>query len=525
MKSLYFSSEHETFRSTVRQFVEKEVAPHADTWERERRIPRSIWRRMGELGFLGINHPEVYGGAAADFFYAVVFLEELNRSTMGGFSAAVSVHEFMATEYIARFGSDDLKWKYLVPAIGGEKIGALAITEPNTGSDVAAIRTRAVRSGDHYILNGSKTFITNGVFGDFVLVAAKTDPAAGVGGISLILVDRDTPGFTARQLHKIGWHCSDTGELSFEDVRVPASHLVGEENRGFYYIMECFQLERLVSAVLYVSGAGLCLGATLKYITEREAFNRPLSKFQVIRHTLADLKAELEAVRQLTYYTCWLHNQKEQAVEYCSMAKLLSTELMKKMADTCLQFHGGYGYMDEYLMSRIYRDARVGTIVGGTSEIMREIIARMMIDQVSYGPVSEEASSRPPGDKTAPRREEPEMPEAGRVVPTTAAEILKSLPERFLGEKAGDWETVFHFDLSGPEGGQFTVTIKGGACTVGPGLRGNPECVVKTSDRIYRDIELGKANAEVAFMTGKIKVSDLVEMMKFVKAFRRLPKA
>ena len=523
MKSLYFSSEHETFRSTVRQFVEKEVAPHADTWEREQRIPRSIWKRMGEVGFLGINHPEAYGGTAADFFYSVVFLEELNRSTMGGFSAAVSVHEFMATEYISRFGSEELKRRYLVPSIGGEKIGALAVTEPNTGSDVAAIRTRAVRLGDHYVLNGSKTFITNGVFGDFVLVAAKTDPGAGAGGISLILVDRDTPGFKARQLHKIGWHCSDTGELSFEDVRVPVSHLIGEENRGFYYIMACFQLERLVSAVLYVSGAGLCLEATLKYITEREAFDRPLSKFQVIRHTLADLKSELEAVRQLTYYTCWLHSRKEQAVEYCSMAKLLSTELMKKMADTCLQFHGGYGYMDEYLISRIYRDARVGTIVGGTSEIMREIIARLMIDQVSYGADPEKAASPPAGEKPARRKEEPGGSESGRGMPT-AAEILKNLPERFLVEKAGDWETLFHFDLSGPEGGQFTVTIKGGACTVETGLKGNPECVVRTSDRLYRDIELGKANAEVAFMTGKIKVSDLVEMMKFVKSFRRLPK-
>jgi len=525
MKSLYFNSEHETFRSTVRQFVEKEVAPHADAWERERRIPRSIWKRMGELGFLGINHPEAYGGTAADFFYSVVFLEELNRSTIGGFSAAVSVHAYMATEYISRFGSEELKRKYLAPSIGGEKIGALAVTEPDTGSDVAAIRTRAVRDGDHYVLNGAKTFITNGVFGDFVLVAAKTDPEAGAGGISLILVDRDTQGFTARQLHKIGWHCSDTGELSFEDVRVPLSHLVGEENRGFYYIMACFQLERLVSAVLYVSGAGLCLEATLKYITERKAFERPLSKFQVIRHALADLRAELEAVRQLTYYTCWLHSGKEQAVDYCSMAKLLSTELMKKMADTCLQFHGGYGYMDEYLISRIYRDARVGTIVGGTSEIMREIIARLMIDQVRYGVVPEKAASPPAGEKPAQRKEESKEAEPGKGLPATAAEILKGLPDRFLVEKAGDWETLFHFDLSGPEGGQFTVTIRGGACNVEAGLKGSPECVVRTSDRLYRDIELGKANAEVAFMTGKIKVSDLVEMMKFIKSFRRLPKA
>jgi hypothetical protein len=276
--------------------------------------------------------------------------------------------------------------------------------------------------------------------------------------------------------------------------------------------------------VLYVSGAGLCLEATLKYISEREAFNRPLSKFQIIRHTLADLRAELEAVRQLTYYTCWLHNAKEEAVGYCSMAKLLSTELMKKMADTCLQYYGGYGYMDEYLMSRIYRDARVGTIVGGTSEIMREIIARMMIDQVSYGTVPEE-SARSPVEEPVRGREGLVTPEAGKTMPATAAEIIRSLPARFLPEKAGDWETLFHFDISGPEGGPFTVTVRKGVCTVEDGLKGTPECVVKTSDSVYRDVELGKANAEIALMTGKIKISDLAEMMRFIKAFRRLPKA
>lgn len=524
MKSLYFTSEHEAFRNTVRSFVEREVAPHGDTWERERRIPRFIWKRMGDLGFLGINHPEAYGGTAADFFYSVVFLEELNRSTMGGFSAAVSVHSYMAMEYITRFGTEALKREYLVPAITGDKIGALAVTEPNTGSDVAAIRTRAVRDGEHYILSGSKTFITNGVFGDFVLVAAKTDPPAGVGGISLILVDRDAPGFTARQLHKIGWHCSDTAELSFDEVRVPVTRLIGEENRGFYYIMQCFQLERLVSAVLYVSGAALCLEATLKYIAEREAFNRSLSKFQVIRHTLAGLKAELEAARQLTYYTCWLHNARVEAVGYCSMAKLISTELMKKMADTCLQYYGGYGYMDEYLMSRIYRDARVGTIVGGTSEIMREIIARLMIDQVSYGTVPAE-SARPPAEEPVRGIEGSAMPEPAKTMPTTAAEMIRSLPDRFRPEKAGDWETVFHFDVAGPGGGRFTVMVRKGVCTVEDGLKGAPECVVKTSDHVYRDVELGKANAEMALITGKIKISDLAEMMRFIKAFRRLPKA
>ena len=514
------------FRHTVRQFIEKEVAPHAEEWEKNQRIPHSIWNRMGELGFLGINYPEQYGGTEADFFYSVVFLEEIPRSTMGGFAAAVSVHGYMAAEYIHRFGKEALKQKYLIPAIQGEKIGALAITEPNTGSDVAAIRTRAVRQDDSYIINGSKTFITNGVFGDFVIVATKTDTEAGAGGISLIIVDRDAPGFSARQLHKMGWHSSDTGELTFEDVRVPVTNLIGEENRGFYYIMECFQLERLVGAIGSVSGALLGLDMTLRYIQERQAFGRPLAKFQVIRHALADLKTELEAARQLTYYTAWLHSQGEPAVDFSSMAKLLTSELAKKTADVCLQFFGGYGYMDEYLISRMYRDVRVGTIVGGTSEIMREIIARILIDQVDYQPFQQkkEKESIRKEKEAPPQRAKEEMEETVAPIPTTAVEILHSLPRRFLPERAGDWETVFHFDISGSEGGQFTVTIKEGKCTVDSGFTGEAKCTVTVSDKTYRDIELGRIKAELAFMTGKIKITNLAEMMKFTKMFQRLPK-
>ncbi len=516
MRSLYFTPDHEMFRNTVRQFIEKEVAPHAVDWEKNQRIPHFIWNRMGELGFLGINYPEQYGGAGADFFYSVVFLEELPRSTMGGFAAAVSVHEYMAAEYIYRFGSETLKNNYLIPSIKGEKIGALAVTEPNTGSDVAAIRTRALREGDYYIINGSKTFITNGVFGDFVIVATKTDPEAGAGGISLIIVDHAAPGFSARQLHKMGWHSSDTGELTFEDVRVPVTNLIGEANRGFYYIMECFQLERLVGAIGSLNGALLGLELTLRYIKERQAFSRPLAKFQVIRHAMADLKTELEAARQLTYYTAWLHSQGEMAVDYSSMAKLLTSELAKKTADVCLQFFGGYGYMDEYLISRMYRDVRVGTIVGGTSEIMREIIARILIDQVDYRPSQERKEKELPPERN--------LEETPPPAPDTAADIFQSLPERFLPEKAGDWETVFHFDISGPEGGQFTATVKKGKCSVERGLNGVAKCTVKVSDRTYKDVETGRTKAEVAFMTGKIRISDLAEMMQFTKMFRRLPK-
>lgn len=518
MRSFYFTSNHEIFRNTVRQFIEKEVAPHAEEWEKNQRIPRSIWSRMGELGFLGINYPDTYGGTGADFFYSVVFLEELPRSTMGGFVAAVSVHEYMAAEYLYRYGSEDLKLNYLIPAIEGKKIGALAVTEPNTGSDVAAIRTKAIRKDDHYIINGSKTFITNGVFGDFVLVAAKTDPEAGAGGISLILVDKDTQGFSSRQLHKMGWHSSDTGELTFEDVHVPVTNRIGEENRGFYYIMECFQLERLVSAIGSISGAFLGLESTLRYIKERQAFNRPLAKFQVIRHALADLKTELEAARQLTYYTAWLHSQGEAAVDFSSMAKLLTSELAKKTTDVCLQFYGGYGYMDEYLISRMYRDVRIGTIVGGTSEIMREIISRIMIDQVDYHPLHER-TEKSEETTTEAKREESIDP-----IPQTAAAILKSLPKRFLADRAGDWETIFHFDVSGLEGGQFTVRIIKGVCTVDPGFKGEAKCTVTVSDAIYRDVELGITKPEVAFMTGKIRVSDLAEMMQFTKVFQKFAK-
>jgi putative sterol carrier protein len=313
----------------------------------------------------------------------------------------------------------------------------------------------------------------------------------------------------------MGWHSSDTGELTFEDVRVPITNLIGEENRGFYYIMECFQLERLVGAIGSISGAFLGLESTLRYIQERQAFGKPLAKFQVIRHALADLKTELEAARQLTYYTAWLHSKGEPAVDFSSMAKLITSELAKKTADVCLQFYGGYGYMDEYLISRMYRDVRVGTIVGGTSEIMREIIARILIDQVDYRPAQEKkGKSTPPGKKE----------DVATPIPQSAADILQSLPQRFLPEKAGDWETVLHFDISGPEGGQFTAIIKQGHCSVEMGFNGTAKCTVKVSDQTYKDVELGRTKAEVAFMTGQIRISDLAEMMQFTKMFRRFSK-
>ncbi|MEZ0607893.1 acyl-CoA dehydrogenase family protein [Fibrella sp. WM1] len=384
--SLYFTDEHELFRQSVRQFISTEVVPHTDEWETNRRIPAGVFRRMGELGFLGLPFAEQYGGSNADFWFSVVFLEELARCGMGGFTTAVSVHEYMAINHIAKAGSESLKQTYLVPAIAGEKIAALAITEPDAGSDVAAIRTTARREGDVYVVNGAKTFISNGTYGDFVTLAVKTAPGGGTNGVSLLVVDLDSPGVSRTKLNKMGWHSSDTAEIRFDEVRVPVENLIGTEHAGFYYLMESLQLERLVAAVMAVSGAELALDWTLTYLQEREAFGKPIGKFQAIRHKIADVATEIEMAKQFVYHTCWLFTQGEVVVKECSMAKLYTSEMQKRVIDTCLQFFGGYGYIEEYPICRAYRDARVGTIAGGTSEIMREIIAKIVVDAVAYKP-------------------------------------------------------------------------------------------------------------------------------------------
>jgi acyl-CoA dehydrogenase len=384
--SLYFTDEHELFRQSVRQFIEKEVIPNTEAWETARRIPVSIFQRMGELGFLGLPFAEAYGGSEADFWFSVVFLEELARCGMGGFTTAVSVHQYMAINHIAKAGSESLKMKYLAPAIAGQKVAALAITEPDTGSDVSAIRTSARRVGEEYVISGAKTFISNGTYGDFVTLTVKTKPEAGANGISLIVVDLDSPGVSRTKLNKMGWHSSDTAEIRFDEVRVPAENLIGVENSGFYYLMESLQLERLVAGIMAVSGAAVALEWTLTYLQEREAFGKPIGKFQAIRHQIADVATEIEMARQFVYHTCWLFAQGEVVVKECSMAKLYTSEMQKRVIDTCLQYFGGYGYIEDYPICRAYRDARVGTIAGGTSEIMREIIAKIVVDAVAYKP-------------------------------------------------------------------------------------------------------------------------------------------
>ncbi|MCS6822133.1 MAG: acyl-CoA dehydrogenase family protein [Microscillaceae bacterium] len=394
MKYIYFKEEHELFRQSVRQFFEKEVVPHINTWEAERRIPKSIMQKMGEQGYLGLNFPEQYGGIGADFWYSVVFLEELGRINLAGFSTMVSVHQYMAINHIFRAGSEDLKQRYLVPAIQGQKVAALGITEPVAGSDVANISTKAEKQGDFYIINGAKTFISNGTYGDFITLACKTNPSAGAGGISLIVVDLQSEGITRTKLNKMGWHSSDTAEISFDNVKVPTQNLIGKENMGFYYLMESLQLERLVAAIMAVPSAQAILDMTIQYLHERETFGKKLARYQVIRHTLSDLATEIEAARNLVYNTCWAFSQGEVVVKECSMAKLYASELANKVVDKCLQYFGGYGYMEDYPICRAYRDARVGTIAGGTSEIMREIISKVIIDRVDFKPVYDSLPSK-----------------------------------------------------------------------------------------------------------------------------------
>lgn len=523
LNSPYFTPDHETFRQAVRQFIDTEVAPFANEWEANQQIPHSVWEKMGDLGFLGVNFPEEYGGTNNDFFYSVVLLEEIPRSLMGGFAAAHGVHQFMSTAHILKAGSEYLKKKYVVDAITGKKLGALAITEPFAGSDVMNIRTTAQRVGDKYIINGSKIFITNGVYSDFVTVACKTDPSAGAAGISLIVVDRNTPGFSATKLKKVGWHSSDTGELAFDNVEVPVENLVGKENHGFYYIMDSFQSERLITAIGSLGASEHGLALTLKYMNEREAFGRQLKKFQVLRHKLVDLATEIEATKQLVYYTAWLYDKGIYCVKECSMAKMKATELSKRVSDECLQFFGGYGYMDEFPISRMYRDARVGTIVGGTTEIMKEILAKIIIDEVNFEPAYDnEKELTPSQSANSTNQSNTNQSQSMDIKPETAKDIIYSLPQRLKAEKAANANAIFQFDIEGPNGGQFTAKLENGVCTVSDGLNGTANCIIKAKDKDYEDVELGRTNAQMAVMMGKVKISNIGEMLKFIELFKRL---
>jgi alkylation response protein AidB-like acyl-CoA dehydrogenase len=373
-----FSDQHETLRAEIRRYVERELAPHADEWEEAGYFPDSVFREMGRLGYLGLRCPEAYGGSGLDYYSAIVLAEELSRACCGGVAMALSVHTEMATPPVLKFGTEEQKQRYLVPAVRGEQVAALAITEPGAGSDVSGIRTRAVREGGHWVLNGSKIYITNGVRADWYVVVARTgdDPW---GGLTLFLVEKGSPGFQAgRPLKKLGMHSSDTAELFFEDVRVPDANRLGDEGQGFYHIMWELQGERLIGAATAVAMADRALELALKYAGEREAFGRPIGKFQVIRHKLAQMATEIEAARALVYTCAWRWEHGEYPVKEIAMAKLLAAEMVCRVADEALQVHGGAGYMLDHPVQRIWRDARLLRIGAGTDEIMREIISKQM---------------------------------------------------------------------------------------------------------------------------------------------------
>ncbi len=380
MLNTFFTEEHDIFRKTLREFIAKELAPHVDQYERDELFPREIFNRCGEMGFLGAHYPEEVGGSGGDFWYAAVWAEELTRSGCAGMNMGLMVQSDMATPIINDLGTAEQKAEFLTPAIKGEKIAALGVSEPGCGSDVASIRTTAKRVGDEYVINGAKCWITNGTRADFITLAVRTGaPDSGYGGISLVLFPTNTPGFkVTRKIKKLGNHASDTAELSFEDCHIPVRYLLGEENHGFYYIMMNFQGERLVAALGAVAGSQNALDMTVKYTQERHAFGRPILKFQVWRHTFAELATEIEAARWLTYRATDLFNRKEDATKEITMAKLFAGELLNKVTDRCLQAHGGFGYSDEFLISRAWRDARLITIGGGTSEVMKEILTKRL---------------------------------------------------------------------------------------------------------------------------------------------------
>lgn len=373
-----FTPEHEALRKTVRQFVEKELAPNVEEWETQEDFPRELFPRLGELGLHGMKFPEDVGGSGPDYVAEAVVIEELTKMGSGGVTADLGAHRDLACLYLYNFGDTEQHKKWLTPALKGEKLGCLAVTEPDAGSDVSAIRTRAVRDGDSYVISGRKHFITNGSWCDFAVVAAKVDPDAGHHGISLFVIDSDTPGFETRRMKMLGWRTSHTGDFSLQDIRVPASNMLGEPGQGFYQIMQNFQWERLAMALGQVSGALRTYEVAKKYSLERRAFDREIGHFQVWRHRFADMISEIEMARALTYHALRLFLHGVPCIKEVSMAKYLSSEIAFRVADECVQVHGGYGYMMEFPAQRAWRDSRLGPIGGGTSEIMKDIIGKSL---------------------------------------------------------------------------------------------------------------------------------------------------
>jgi acyl-CoA dehydrogenase len=388
MSSMYFTEEHEAFRASFKDFLQKEVVPFIDKWEKTGTIERFIWKKFGEMGYFGLCTPEEYGGLDLDLFYTVIFLEELQKVNSGGFAAAMWAHEYLAMTHLNKEGTEFIKQKYLVPSVEGDKVGCLCISEPFGGSDVAGMRSVAVKKGDSYILNGSKTFITNGVYSDYLIVAAKTDPSEKYKGISIFVVDRDTPGISATKLDKLGWRASDTAELAFDNVEIPAENILGEEGKGFPYIMQHFAFERLIMGVNAHARAEFALDYAINYMQERVAFGKSLDKFQALRHKIAEMASKVDICREYNYSITKRLDQGTYVVKEASMSKLLSTKMADEVIYDALQMLGGYGYMEEYPMARLLRDSRLGPIGGGTSEILKEIIAKMVIDNKEYKPAT-----------------------------------------------------------------------------------------------------------------------------------------
>jgi len=388
MPKRHFSEEHELFRKQVRAFVEQELLPHADAWEAAELFPRSVFARAGELGILGAHYPEAVGGGGGDFWFSVAKAEELSACGSAGVALSLLVQSDMATPILWKLGSDDQKRAFLEPALRGEKIGAIGVTEPNAGSDVSGIRTTARLDGDHYVINGSKTFITNGTRCDFITLLAKTNPEAGHHGISMFTFPTDTPGFSvSKKLKKLGNIASDTAELFFDDCRIPRACLLGQEGMGFIYLMQNFQSERLIGAVSSLSSARRALDRSVAFGRDRSAFGKPLIKREVWQHKFVDLYTRLEAAQALTYKACEHYNEDVyeqggmpslETGKLVSMSKLLAGDVVDDVMDACMQFHGGMGYLEDFWVARAWRDARLLRIGGGASEVLRYLIAKVM---------------------------------------------------------------------------------------------------------------------------------------------------
>jgi alkylation response protein AidB-like acyl-CoA dehydrogenase len=381
---MYFTEEHNSFRKSFKDFLKKEVVPFVDEWERQGKVPKSIYKKFGEMGYFGLVFPEKYGGLDLDLFYTTIFLEEMQKVNSGGFAASMWAHNYLAMTHLKAEGSDKIKKNYLAPSIEGAKIGCLCITEPFGGSDVAGMRTTAVKKGDKYVVNGSKTFITNGMYSDYLIVAAKTNTSEKHRGISIFLIDRDTKGITATKLDKLGWRASDTAEIAFDNVEIPESNLMGEEGKGFGYIMQHFALERLIMGINAHSRAEFALDYAINYMQEREAFGKKITEFQALRHKVAEMASEIEMVKEFNYSVVNKLDKGQYVVKEATMSKLLSTKIADQVIYDSLQLLGGYGYMEDYPLARMFRDSRIGPIGGGTSEILKEVIAKMVIDKKAY---------------------------------------------------------------------------------------------------------------------------------------------